>query len=122
MGFERGQAEGLHLAGHEHQVGEGRRSCTLSCLPRNECGPARRGGQRGARRRSVGAVADEHEAGGHGAGDTGKDFDDVGDALDRAEVGEMDEEFFFVPTLGAGTCGHALDGRPRGAPVLCAPV
>jgi anti-sigma regulatory factor (Ser/Thr protein kinase) len=33
-GFERGEAEGLHLGGHEHEVGEGRSSLTLSCLPR----------------------------------------------------------------------------------------
>ncbi len=41
---------------------------------------------------AVGAVADEQEARGHGFGDAGEDFDDVLNALDWAEVGEVDEE------------------------------
>ena len=35
---------------------------------------------------AVGTVADEHEAGGHRLSRRGKDLDDVGDALDGAEV------------------------------------
>ncbi len=92
-GFESGEAEGFHLAGHEHQVGEREELVDVVLLAdevdavlnvvfaREIFGDA-----------AVGAVADEHEAGGHGFGDAGEDLDDVLNALDGAEVGEVDEE------------------------------
>ncbi len=94
-GFEGGEAEGLHLGGHEHEVGEGEELVDVVLLAEevDAVGDAEvRGEVLGGG--AVGAVADEHEAGGHGGGDAGEDFDDVGDALDGAEVGEVDEEFF----------------------------
>ncbi len=67
-GFERGEAEGLHLAGHEHEVGEGEELVDVVLLADEvdavldvELEGEVLGGA------AVGAVADEHEARGHGA-------------------------------------------------------
>ena len=94
-GFEGGEAEGLHLGGHEHEIGEREELEDVVLLAEEvdavldvvlACEVLGEG--------AVGAVADEHEAGGELAGDAGEDFDHVADALDGAEVGEMDEEAF----------------------------
>ena len=45
---------------------------------------------------AVRAVADEDEFGGHFGADNGEDFDDVGEALDGAEIGEMHEDGLAV--------------------------
>lgn len=91
--FEGGEAEGLHLAGHEHQVGEREEFVDIVLLAEEmnlvadtETVSEVFGG------RAVGAVTDEHETGGKRVGDAAEDFDDIGDALNRAEVREMDEE------------------------------
>ncbi len=94
-GFECGQPEGLHLAGHEHEVGEGEELVDVVLLADkvdavlNTVAAGEIFGS-GA----IGAVADEEQAGGHGFGDAGEDLDDIVDALDGAEVGEMDEKLF----------------------------
>jgi len=41
---------------------------------------------------AVGTIADQHQTCGHGSGDAGKDLHDILNALDGAEVGEMDEK------------------------------
>ena len=94
-GFEGGEAEGFHFGGEEHEVGEGEELVDVVLLAEEvdagvdaEAKGELLGGG------AVGTVADEEELGGHGAGDAGEDFDHVGDALDGAEVGEMDEELF----------------------------
>ena len=101
-GFECGESEGFHLAGEEHEVGEREEfvdvvlfaeevDAVLNAVGDGEmlCDGA------------VGAVADEQESSGHGLGDAGEDFDHVGDALDGAEVGEVDEEAL----VGLGVAG-----------------
>jgi hypothetical protein len=94
-GFESGEAEGLHLRGHEHEVGEGEELVDVVLLAEEvDAVLDVEGSGEEFSGWAVGAVADEHEASGHGAGDSGEDFDDVGDALYGAEVGEVDEEFF----------------------------
>jgi hypothetical protein len=97
--FEGGEAEGLHLAGEEHEVGEGKELVDVVLLAEEvdavldaELEGETLGGG------AVGAVADQQQAGGDGAGDAGKGLDDVKNAFDRPEVGEMDEELF----LGTG--------------------
>ena len=100
-GFEGGEAEGLHLGGHEHEVGAGEELVDVVLLAEEvdavldlvAAGEVLGGA-------AVGAVADEHEAGGHGLGDASEDLDHVCNALDRAEVGEVDEELFV-------RCGEA---------------
>ena len=92
-GFERGEAEGLHLAGHKHEVGE-REELVDVVLLADEVDAVLHVVLAGEifGDAAVGAVADEHEARGHGLGDAGEDFDDILNALDGAEVGEVDEE------------------------------
>src|SRR6185312_6743190 len=92
-GFERGKAEGLHLAGHEHQIGKREEFVDVVLLAdevnailyiklqREVLGGA-----------AVGTIADQHQPHGHGSGDAGKDLHDILNALDGAEVGEMDEK------------------------------
>ena len=92
-GFERGEAEGLHLAGHEHEVGERKELVDVVLLAEEVDAVLHvvfAGQVLGYA--AVGAVADEHEPRGHGFGDAGEDLDDVLNALDGAEVGEVDEE------------------------------
>ncbi len=92
-GFEGGEAEGLHLAGHEHEVGEGEELVDVVLLAEEVdavLDVVVAGEMFGGA--AVGAVADEHKARGHGVGDAGEDFDDILNALDGAEVGEVDEE------------------------------
>ncbi len=86
-GFEGGEAEGFHLGGHDEEVGEGEKLVDVllfaeevDVVANTEASGEVFGGG------AVGAVADEHKAGRHGAGDAGKDFDNVGDTLDGAEV------------------------------------
>ena len=92
-GFERGETEGLHLAGHQHEVGE-REELVDVVLLADEVDAVLHVVFAGEifGDAAVGAVADEHEARGHGFGDAGEDLDDVLNAFDGAEVGEVDEE------------------------------
>src|SRR6185437_4472436 len=92
-GFESGQAEGLHLAGHQHQVGQRKEFVDVVLLADEvnavldpELESEILGGA------AVGAIADEHKPRGHSGSNAGEDFDDVLNALDRSEVGEMNEE------------------------------
>src|SRR5258707_9826391 len=91
--FERGEAEGLHLAGHQHQVCEREQLVDVVLLAyevdavlhvvwaREIFGDA-----------AVGTVADQHQACRHGFGDAAEDLDNILNALDGAEVGEVDEQ------------------------------
>ena len=111
-GFEGGEAEGLHFGGEEHEVGQGEELVDVVLLAEEvdagvdaELEGELLGGG------AVGAVADEHEAGGHVGGDAGEDLDDVGDALDGAEVGKVDEELFFGFGGGRGAGEAGAHGR-----------
>src|SRR5258708_22369888 len=91
--FERGETEGLHLAGHQHQVCEREQLVDIVLLAyevdavlhvvlaRKIFGDA-----------AVGTVADQHQACRHCLGDAAEDLDNILNALDGAEVGEVDEQ------------------------------
>jgi len=106
-GFEGGEAERLHLAGHQHEVGEGEELVDVVLLAEEVdavLNAVADGEVLGLG--AVGAVADEEQAGGDDGGDAGEGLDDIQNALDGAEVREMDEEFF----VGQGEAGaHGLD-------------
>ena len=113
-GFERGEAEGLHLAGHEHQVCEGEELVDVVLLAYEVDAVLHvvfAGEVFGYA--AVGAVADEQKTCRHGFGDAGEDGDDVLDAFDWAEVGEMDEEAF----VGFGEAGTHRGDEFGGADV-----
>ena len=95
-GFECCKAEGLHLAGHEHEVGKGEEfvdvvlladevDAILNFVVQGEllCSTA------------VGAVSDEHETCGKRASDAGEDFDDISHSLDGTEVREVNEKMLI---------------------------
>ena len=58
---------------------------------------------------AVGAVADQHELGGHFGADDGEDFDGVGDALDGTKIREVHEDGLAVggPLCALGFVGLA---------------
>jgi hypothetical protein len=79
-GFERGEAEGLHLGGHEHEVGEREELVDVVLLAEevDAVGDAEARARYSAAERS-GPSPMSISARGHGAGDAGEDLDDVGE-------------------------------------------
>ncbi len=75
-GFECGEAEGLHLAGHEHKIGE-RKELIDVVLLADEVDAVLHVVFAGEifGYAAVGTVADEHQARGNGFGDAGEDLE-----------------------------------------------
>src|SRR6202044_1130995 len=92
-GFEGSEAEGLHFAGHEHEVGKGEEfvDVVLFAQEVNAVLDVVFAGEVFSDA-AVWAVADEQEARRHRFSNAGEDLDDILDAFDRAEVGEVNEE------------------------------
>src|SRR6266853_412283 len=92
-GFEGGEAEGFELRGKQKKIGGGELFVDVILLAEEEnvlleffLADEIFGGA------AVRAVADEDELGGHFGADDGENLDDVGEALDGAEIREVHEE------------------------------
>ncbi len=91
--FECGETEAFHLGRHQHQVGERKKLVDVLLLADEfDAIPDAHALGKVLGGRAIRAVADHHQPCREFLCDTGEDGDDIEHALDRAEVGEMDEK------------------------------
>ena len=99
--LQRSQTEGFELARHQHQVGERKQLGDAILLAQKVHALANaeaEGEHLGLR--AVRTVTHQKQVCGNFLHDAGEDLNAVRDALDRAEVGEMDQQLFAIGRPG----------------------